>query len=186
VSQTEIIVSGFGGQGTLLAGHVLAEAGLKDEMHVTWLPSYGPEMRGGTAHCTVILSDEPIGAPIVSQPKVALAMNKPSVTKYEALVKPEGLLIVNSSLVPEKPQRGDIQVLMIPATEEAEALGNGRMANSVMLGALLATMPLVGRPAIEAALEKVLAKKKDDDLVTSNLEALARGEQLVKERQAAT
>ena len=186
MTQTEVIISGFGGQGTLFAGQVLAEAALYDELHVTWLPSYGPEMRGGTANCTVILSQEPIGAPIVRQPKVVLAMNKPSVTKYEPLVRPEGTLIINSTLVPDPPTREDIESLMIPATGEAEALGNNRMANIVMLGTLLATKQLVSQTAIETALTKMLQKKDDPRLVEANLEALARGRALAAEVETQT
>ncbi|MFP3853821.1 MAG: 2-oxoacid:acceptor oxidoreductase family protein [Anaerolineales bacterium] len=182
MTQTETIISGFGGQGALFAGQVLAEAALQDDLHVTWLPSYGPEMRGGTAHCTVILSDDPIGSPIVQKPKVVMALNKPSVAKYEPLVREDGLLIVNSSLVPESPTRQDIEVLLVPATAEAESLGNSQLANIVMLGALLVRKKLVSDGAVQAALEHKLSKKKDPDLVASNLQALARGRELAGEQ----
>lgn len=186
MTQTEVIISGFGGQGTLFAGQVLAEAALHDDLHVTWLPSYGPEMRGGTANCTVILSQDPIGAPIVRQPKAVLAMNKPSVTKYEPVVRSGGTLIINSTLVPERPTREDIEAIMVPATAEAEALGNSRMANIVMLGTLLETIDLVSQDAIKAALEKKLEKKDDSQLIQSNLEALARGRALALENAKQT
>ena len=181
MTQTETIISCFGGQGALFAGQVLAEAALYDDLHVTWLPSYGPEMRGGTAHCTVILSDDPIGSPIVQKPKVVIALNKPSVAKYEPLVRAGGLLIVNSTLVPETPTRQDIEVLLIPATAEAESLNNSQLANIVMLGALLAKNELVSDAAVQTALEYKLSKKQDPDLITSNLQALARGRELAGE-----
>ena len=133
--QTEIIISGFGGQGALFAGQLLAYTALEKGLHVTWFPSYGPEMRGGTAHCIVIVADDEIGSPVVLRPEVAVAMNLPSLDKYEPLVKEGGLLLVNSSLVDRTPQRKDIDSLMIQANEIAEELGDKRMANLVLVGA---------------------------------------------------
>jgi 2-oxoglutarate ferredoxin oxidoreductase subunit gamma len=120
--ETSIIVSGFGGQGTLFAGQVLTYAALDFGKHCTWIPSYGPEMRGGTAHCTVIISDEEIGSPLVRNPDVVLAMNLPSLDKYEALMKPGGFMIANQSLINREVTRNDFTILMIPANDIAEEL----------------------------------------------------------------
>lgn len=141
--QTEIIIAGFGGQGVLFAGQILARAAMADGFNVTWLPSYGPEMRGGTANVTVIISDEDIASPIVPQPQVAIALNLPSLQKYEPLVKAGGLLVVNSSLVESLPQRSDITSLPLPATDIARELGNEQVANMVALGAMVAATELL-------------------------------------------
>ncbi|HFE66055.1 MAG TPA: 2-oxoacid:ferredoxin oxidoreductase subunit gamma, partial [Chloroflexi bacterium] len=118
--ETSIIVAGFGGQGVLFAGKLLAYTGMDEGKQVTWFPSYGPEMRGGTAHCTVIVSDEPIGAPLVAEPDIVLALNLPSFDKYEPRVKPGGTLVVNSSIVLKESQRDDIQIVTVPANDVAE------------------------------------------------------------------
>src|SRR3990170_3370558 len=124
--QTEIVISGFGGQGALFAGQLLAYAGLDAGRHVTWIPSYGPEMRGGTAHCTVIISNEEIGSPLVRRPRAVIALNMPSLDKYEPLVAPGGVLVINSSLTTRAPERRDIQALPIPASAIADELGDAR------------------------------------------------------------
>ncbi len=161
----EIIISGFGGQGALFAGQLLAYAGMACDKHVTWIPSYGPEMRGGTAHCTVVLSDDPIGSPMVRHPSAVLALNLPSLDKYEDLVKPGGLLIYNSSLVSRTVDRGDVRVIPAPANaislEETAPLldgkpGDARLANVVMLGALVQATGLIPLQAIETALAEHL------------------------------
>lgn len=179
MSQTEIIISGFGGQGALFAGHILAEAGMAEGKHVTWLPSYGPEMRGGTANVTVIIADEPIGSPIVQRPAAVIALNKPSATKYAPLVRAGGILLVNSSLVSEAPIADDIAVHMVPASQTAEELGSVKLANVVAMGALLAVTNVVGRDALEQALQHKLGDNKGD-LVRLNRMALARGWSLVE------
>ncbi|MER3458950.1 MAG: 2-oxoacid:ferredoxin oxidoreductase subunit gamma, partial [Chloroflexota bacterium] len=148
----EIIISGFGGQGALFAGQLLAYAGMNEGKHVTWIPSYGPEMRGGTAHCTVVISDEPIGSPLVRHPSVAIVMNNPSLDKYQPLVKPGGVLIVNSSLITQPITREDIRVALIPASAVADELGDSRLMNIVLLGALLALVPILPLEAIDRAL----------------------------------
>ena len=125
----EIIVSGFGGQGALFAGQLLTYTGMDEGSHVTWIPSYGPEMRGGTAHCIIILSDDDIGSPIIRRPTVAIVMNPDSMDKYEPLVKPGGLLVVNSTLVRDRSKRDDIETIYVPANDLAVELGNVRMAN---------------------------------------------------------
>src|SRR5512139_3241904 len=136
----ELIISGFGGQGALFAGQILSYAASEAGKFVTWIPSYGPEMRGGTAHCTVVISDEPIGSPLVRRPTSVIALNLPSFQKYEGLVKPSGLLVYNSSLIDARPMRGDIRYAAVPANVIAEQLGNVRQANVVLLGAFLAVV----------------------------------------------
>ena len=135
--QTEIIIAGFGGQGVLFCGQLLAYAGMDEGKEITWIPSYGPEMRGGTANCTVVISDEEIGSPFVHNPQAVIAMNRPSLDKYEDLVKPGGFLVINTSMTDRKANRKDITVIEIAANEKAEELGDQRMANMVLLGALL-------------------------------------------------
>src|SRR4030042_7019688 len=132
--QTEIIFSGFGGQGALFAGQLLAFAAMDAGMGVTWIPSYGPEMRGGTANCTVIIADEEIGSPTVRRPKAAVVFNLPSLDKYEPLVVPGGVLIANQSLINRGFVGDDLTTVMIPANDLAETLGNKRLTNMVMLG----------------------------------------------------
>lgn len=133
----EFIIAGFGGQGVLLLGQMLAYAGMLEGKQVSWMPSYGPEMRGGTANCTVVISDEEIGSPVVSQPSCVIALNLPSLDKFEPMVKPGGLLLINSSLVDREPRRDDIKAVALPATEIASELGNIRVTNMVALGALV-------------------------------------------------
>ncbi len=170
----EVIISGFGGQGALFAGQLLAYAGIAEKLHVTWIPSYGPEMRGGTANCTVILSDEPIGAPIIRHPSAAVVLNLPSMEKYEPLVKEGGLLVVNQSLVPARSQRDDLRVVYIRASDIATELGNPRMANLVLLGALLQGTAIVSLDAVETELGKHISERHRQWL-GANSEALSKG-----------
>jgi 2-oxoglutarate ferredoxin oxidoreductase subunit gamma len=170
----EIIISGFGGQGVLFAGQLLAYAALGAGKHVTWIPSYGPEMRGGTAHCTVIVSDDPIGSPLVRHPTSAIALNLPSFEKYEALIKPDGLLIYNRSLIVATPGRADLRYVAVPANVIAEELGNVRQANVVLLGAYLAVTGLIPLEFVETALDEHLSERQRSFLA-SNKEALRRG-----------
>ena len=130
-----IIISGFGGQGVMLIGRLLAYAGMIEGKKVAWMPSYGPEMRGGTANCTVLISEEEIGSPIVSHPKILIAMNKPSLDKFESNVSEDGLIILNDSLINREVKRNDVNVIKIPADAIADKLGNSRAANMVILGA---------------------------------------------------
>jgi len=146
--QTEIILAGFGGQGIMFAGQLIAYTAMDAGLEVTWIPSYGPEMRGGTANCTVIISDEEIGSPTVKNPTAALAFNQPSLQKYENDVISGGVLIANKSLIEQNIERGDIESLMIPANEIAEILGEKRLANMVMLGALLEKLPILSVEAL--------------------------------------
>jgi len=177
--QTEIVIAGFGGQGVMFAGQVLAYAAMDNGKEVTWIPSYGPEMRGGTANCTVIIADEEIGSPIVRNPRGLIAMNLPSLDKYEPLVVQDGILIVNKSLVNRSVGRDDLQVVLIPANAIAESLGDKRMTNIVMVGALLAQLPVLPIEAIENALKDHLPERHKK-LLPLNYEALRAGDQFVR------
>jgi len=172
--QTEIIVAGFGGQGVLFAGQLLAFAAMDAGKEVTWIPSYGPEMRGGTANCTVIIADEEIGAATVRNPKTALVFNLPSFNKYEPLVSPGGVLVVNQSLVDRDFQRTDLNCVMIPASEMAEELGNKRLTNMVMLGAMLFMNPVLPVKAVKQALA-VHLPERHRKLLPLNYQALQNG-----------
>lgn len=180
--QTEIVIAGFGGQGVLFAGQVLAYAAMDSGKEVTWIPSYGPEMRGGTANCTVIVADEEIGSPLVRHPQAVIAMNLPSLDKYEPLVAKEGTLIINSSLIERSLQREDLKSVLIPANEIAESLGDKRLTNIVMVGALLAAVPVLPLEAIEQALEDHLPERHKK-LLPLNFQALRAGADLVHKEQ---
>ena len=172
--QSEVIISGFGGQGTLYAGQVYAYAAMDEGKHVTWIPSYGPEMRGGTANCTVVISDEEIGSPSALHPRAVIALNLPSLDKYEPLVAPGGFLIVNQSMVNREPTRTDIHWLTIPANDIARELGNERAANMVLLGALEGNMKALPDGALERALAAHTAERLKK-FIGLNIEALQRG-----------
>jgi 2-oxoglutarate ferredoxin oxidoreductase subunit gamma len=172
--QTEILIAGFGGQGVLFAGQLLAYAGMEYGKQVTWIPSYGPEMRGGTANCTVIVSDNEIGSPLVRNPKALLAFNLPSLDKYESAVAVGGVLVVNSSMVNRPVVRKDIQSIVLPADEIAESLGAKRMSNMVMVGALLANLPILPMEAVEQALKGHLPERHKK-LLPQNIKALEKG-----------
>ncbi len=175
----ETIFSGFGGQGALFAGQLLAYAGMAEDLYVTWIPSYGPEMRGGTANCTVILSEEEIGAPIIRNPTTALVLNRPSMEKYEPLVKSGGVLIVNDSLVDIPGEREDIRIIRIPASDIATELGNPRMANMVLLGALLQATGIVSLDTLVQQLEEHLSERQRKWL-EPNKKALKKGQALAQ------
>lgn len=172
--QKEIIVAGFGGQGVLFAGQLLTYAAMDQGLHVTWIPSYGPEMRGGTANCTVVISDEEIGSPMVSRPSAVIAMNLPSLDKYEDKVKGGGVLVVNQSMVDRDVRRTDIKVAMVPANSIAEELGDKRMTNMVLLGALLANLVILPVASVEKALKEHLPERHHK-LLPLNKEAMQRG-----------
>ena len=152
--------SGFGGQGVLMMGYLLALAAMNQGKNVTYLPAYGAEVRGGTANCTVVVSDNEIASPVASSPDLVVAMNNPSVTKYENMVRPGGYLFVNSSLVHQRPTRTDIQVVDIPATELAHELGSDRTANMIMMGAVAAKTKIVPLEAMKAAIAEIMSGKK--------------------------
>ncbi len=176
--QQEVIISGFGGQGTLFAGQLLAYAAMDSGLHVTWIPSYGPEMRGGKARCTVIVADEEIGSPLVRHPSAAIVLNIPSMEAFEPAVKPGGVLIVNSSLIPMKSERDDIQAIYIPATEMATELGNTRLANVICLAALVTATGVVSLKAIKQALRDHLPERHRK-LLDLNMEAMDKGAAIV-------
>mgnify|MGYP001555677794 CR=1 FL=1 len=178
--QTEIIIAGFGGQGVLFAGQLLAYTAMEEGLDVTWFPSYGPEMRGGTANCTVIIADEEIGAPMVTRPTACIAMNLPSLDKYEGLIKEDGVLIVDSAMVDRKVERSDIKSVAIPGSKMAEELGNKRMSNMILLGALIASLPVISLEAFERSLKEHLPKRHMH-LLDANVEALEKGATYVAE-----
>ncbi len=170
----EIIFAGFGGQGVLFAGQLLAYTALAEGKHVTWIPSYGPEMRGGTANCTVVVSDQPIGSPVCRNPSMAAVFNNPSLEKYEPLVKPGGLLVINASLIVSPITRDDLEIVSIPATALATELGDVRAANMILLGALLARRPLVAPATVDAVLGEKLGPRKAH-MRALNVRALEQG-----------
>jgi 2-oxoglutarate ferredoxin oxidoreductase subunit gamma len=172
--ETSIIIAGFGGQGALFAGQLLAYTGMDAGRHVTWIPSYGPEMRGGTANCTVIIGDDPIGAPLVAQPDVAVVFNQPSYDKYEPIVKSGGLLVVNSSIVSDQTGRADIEAVYVPANSIAEEFGTTKMMNMVLIGAMLRRRPVLAVDDVAKALEEHLPANKAH-LIEANLNVLRRG-----------
>ncbi len=172
--ETSIIISGFGGQGALFAGQLLAYAGMESGRNVTWFPSYGPEMRGGTAHCTVIIGDDVIGAPVVAQPQIAIVFNGPSYEKYEPLVAPGGLLVVNASIVDNQSHRTDIDHVYVPANDIAEEYGSSKMLNMAALGAMLARKPIFTLETLEGTLRNHLPANKAH-LLESNFLVLRKG-----------
>lgn len=172
--QKEILIAGFGGQGVLFAGQVLAYAAMDTGHEVTWIPSYGPEMRGGTANCTVIIADEEIGSPLVKNPPAVIALNLPSFDKYEALVQPGGVIVVNESMVDRKAEREDITVIYVPGNEMAEACGDRRLLNMVMTGALLAVFDVLSLDDAKTALEAHLPAKHQK-LIPNNFDAMDKG-----------
>ena len=176
----EIIISGFGGQGALFAGQLLTYSAMHEGREVTWIPSYGPEMRGGTCHCIVIISEESIGSPIIRNPTAAIVMNPPSMDKYESLVKPGGALVVNTTLVQRKAERDDITVVYVPANDLADELGNIKMANVVLLGALLATKPVVEIETVKSSMDEHIPSSRQH-IIEPNKRALDRGVAYAKE-----
>lgn len=171
---TQILIAGFGGQGILFAGKFLAYKGLLEEQQVSWLPSYGPEMRGGTANCSVILSEEAIGSPIITAPDVLIAMNLPSLKKCEDAVVPGGAIYVDSTLIHEQVARTDVTVHYIPATQMARDAGAGNLANMVMMGHVLQSCPELSFDGTETTVQKLVPAKKAA-LVELNLKALQLG-----------
>ena len=172
--ETSIIIAGFGGQGALFAGQLLTYAGMDAGRHVTWIPSYGPEMRGGTANCTVIISDDPIGAPLVARPDIAIVLSLPSFDKYEPLVKPGGLLVVNRSIVPNRIQRPDIEAVYVDANAIAEDFGTVKMLNMAVVGAMLQRRPILELAMLDQALVDHLPAGKAH-LIEANQQVLRRG-----------
>ncbi|HOJ76841.1 MAG TPA: 2-oxoacid:acceptor oxidoreductase family protein [Bacillota bacterium] len=174
----EAIFAGFGGQGVMLIGQLLAYSGMYEGKNVSWFPAYGPEMRGGTANCSVVVSDDPVGSPVISEPDVLVAMNRPSLEKFEKLLKPGGILFYNTSLIDIKPQRTDIKVIGIPANDIATELGNAKVANMVVMGAILKATGAVDLETVVSVLKKTMTGSKQS-LIPLNRTALERGMSLV-------
>ena len=175
MSTTQYLFAGFGGQGILFSGKLLAYKGLTDGKNVSWLPSYGPEMRGGTASCSVIISDDAVGSPIVSKPDVLIAMNLPSLDKYEDTVASGGMIFVDSSLIERKVKRDDVKVFYIPATKLASDNGIEKLANIILMGKVLAeTNGFDNEESVNNALKKVISAKHSD-MLEVNLNAMRIG-----------
>ena len=177
--EERVIMAGFGGQGVMAIGQLLTYAGMVENKNVSWLPSYGPEMRGGTANCGVIVSDEDVGSPVVETSTSAIIMNQPSLEKFEDGVVEGGRLFINSSLIDVKSDRDDIDVFYIPANEEAEKLGNLRVANMIMLGALLEASKAVSVDSVLEGFTAVFGEHRKN-LIPINKEALEKGAELAK------
>ncbi len=174
----EMILAGFGGQGILFTGKMLAYAAMLNNKQLSWLPSYGPEMRGGTANCHVIIDDEPVGSPIIVRPNVLLAMNQPSLDKFENEVLPGGIIFIDSSLVNRKVMRDDVKVIYVNATEIADSQGNKALANMVMLGAIIKETQLFTVDEIKTTIEKSIPPKKQA-LLAPNMAAVMAGVEAV-------
>ena len=170
----QILIAGFGGQGVLFTGKFLAYKGLLEEKQVSWLPSYGPEMRGGTANCSVILSDDPVGSPIVSNPDALIVMNLPSFDKYEASVVPGGKVFVDSTLIGRKAQRTDIEAYYIPATKMAADAGIPTLANMIILGQMIRRTGAISMDDLVGAMKKIVSAKRAE-LIEMNIKALETG-----------
>ncbi len=171
---TQILIAGFGGQGVLFAGKFLAYKGLTEDMQVSWLPSYGPEMRGGTANCSVVLSDSPVGSPIITNPDVLVAMNLPSLQKFVNDVVPGGKIIVDSTLIDAKVERTDVEVFYVPATQLAKDAGFSTLANMVLMGKLMKECEAVPYEGSRQTLESFIPAKKAN-LIDVNCQALQTG-----------
>lgn len=174
MNTTQFLFAGFGGQGILFSGKFLAYKGLMEGKNVSWLPSYGPEMRGGTASCSVILSDEPVGSPIVSNPDVLIAMNLPSLDKYEDTVVPGGTIFVDSTLIERKVKRDDVNVYYVPSTAMASEHNIPTLANMILMGKVLEVTDGFDKERVTAALKKVISAKRAD-MLDINLNAIALG-----------
>ncbi len=173
----EIIIAGFGGQGVMSMGMLISYSGMKEGKEVSWMPSYGPEMRGGTANCTVIVSDKKIPSPLTSKADTVIAMNLPSMEKFSGMVKAGGYLFINSSLISKSCERDDIEVIKVPVNDIANKLGNSRIANMVMLGAYLSRKKIVDLEIIKKSLYNVLPERRHN-LIPLNEKALDEGQEL--------
>lgn len=177
-----IILAGFGGQGILFLGKVFAEVGMRTNHHVSWIPSYGPEMRGGTANCTVVISENEIASPLVTVPDTVIGMNRPSVTRFSNRIKAGGMLMYNSSLIERQEFRDDIRLVEVPASEIADELGNPRVANLVMAGAYIMFSKLITFEDTMKYLPEILPAKKKE-MMEININAFKRGYDFVKEKK---
>ncbi len=174
----ETIMAGFGGQGLLFSGKVLAHAALIEDKELSWLPSYGPEMRGGTCNCSVIVSDDPVGSPIISHPNILMVMNEPSLDKFEDTVAPGGTIFVDSSLISRKVRRTDVEVVYIPATQMATEMQATSLANMIILGAIVQKLRCVKPETLTAALKETISARKAN-LLDLNIKAVALGEKFI-------
>jgi 2-oxoglutarate ferredoxin oxidoreductase subunit gamma len=176
----DVIIAGFGGQGVMLIGNLLAYAAMKQGLNVTYIPVYGPEMRGGTANCTVVIADEEIGSPIIHNPLSLIAMNRPSLDKFQPRVQDKGIVIINSSLVDmELADKQRLQTYSVPANEIADKIGNSRMANMVALGAYIQVTGIIPLSTVQESLENVISSHYKH-LIPKNAEALQAGADYVK------
>lgn len=180
--KTEIIISGFGGQGVLSMGKILAYSGLMEEKEVTWMPAYGPEQRGGTANVTVIVSDERISSPILSKYDVAIVLNQPSLDKFEPKIKPGGILIYDGNGIVNPPSRTDIQVYRIDAVEQAAEMKNAKVFNMIVLGGLLKVCPVVSTDGLQKALYKSLPERHHH-MIPLNMQAVDMGMKLIAKQR---
>jgi 2-oxoglutarate ferredoxin oxidoreductase subunit gamma len=171
--QNEVKFAGFGGQGIMLMGQIMAEAAMQQGFEVVWIPSYGPEMRGGTAYCTVVISDRPVGSPIIRNPKHLVAMNRPSLEKFASAVKPGGTIFINSSIISIDAGRDDVDVIKVPIIEIAKALGNIKAANIVALAAFVSRSKVVDFEMLRESVKAKFAKK--EKLIPLNMKALEEG-----------
>jgi 2-oxoglutarate ferredoxin oxidoreductase subunit gamma len=177
----DVIIAGFGGQGILLVGNILASAAMEEGKHVAYVPTYGVEMRGGTANCTVVISHREIGSPVIGNPLSAIIMNSPSLIKFEGRLKPGGLLLLNSSLVDShNVSRKDVELVPIPLNEIASQLGNTKLANMVALGAYVEKTRIIKEASIPHALTNVV-DQRHHHMIPSNLEAIERGRNFVRD-----
>ncbi len=177
--EQQFVIAGFGGQGVLLIGTLVAKAAMLEDKDVSWMPSYGPEMRGGEANCAVVVSDEPIGSPLVTEPPVLVAMNKPSLVKFMPTMAPGGTLLYNSSLIEGVTLRDDINIIPVPCNEIADKLQNTRVANMVMLGAIQAATDVVSDEHLTQTLKDFLGEGKAH-MLDINQQAIAQGRAVVK------
>lgn len=171
--QSEVMFAGFGGQGILLIGNILAHAAMEEGSEVAWVPSYGPEMRGGTAYCLVVIGDRPIGSPIIRNPMHLVAMNRPSLEKFAPVVKPNGVVVINTSLITIGSNRDDVDELLVPANDIAKELGSTKVANIVALGAFVARSKIVDFKLLRKCVQEMFSSKKK--LIPINIAALEAG-----------
>jgi 2-oxoglutarate ferredoxin oxidoreductase subunit gamma len=171
--QREVMFAGFGGQGILMSGKILAHTAMDEGYEVAWIPSYGPEMRGGTAYCLVVISDRPIGSPIIKNPMHLIAMNRPSLEKFAPLVKPDGIILINGSLIPVTSGRNDVDELIVPVSDIASDLGSIKVANIVALSAFVGRSNIVDSGHLREAIKTEFAEK--ERFMPLNMEALERG-----------
>ena len=171
--QSEVQFAGFGGQGIMLMGKILAHSAMEEGYEVSWVPSYGPEMRGGTAYCTVVISDQPIGSPVIKNPKHLVAMNRPSLEKFASAVKPGGIIFINGSLINVRSGRNDVTELIVPVVEIARDMGNVKTANIIALSAFIAKSNIVGMEAFKASVKEEFAAKQK--LIPLNMKAIELG-----------